>query len=78
MHEVDFFAPIIHAPQTAILATGRLRQEAVVEDGGFRAGWRMWANLAVDHRVADGAYAARFLAHLQSKLNRLPEEFRTK
>jgi pyruvate dehydrogenase E2 component (dihydrolipoamide acetyltransferase) len=71
MHEVDFFAPVINAPQTAILATGRVKQQPVVIDNAVGVGWRMWANLALDHRVADGAYAARFLAQLQDRLNRL-------
>jgi pyruvate dehydrogenase E2 component (dihydrolipoamide acetyltransferase) len=71
MEGVDFFAPIINAPQTAILATGRLRQEPIVSNGGVSVGWRMWVNLAVDHRVTDGRAAARFLEHLQIELGQL-------
>lgn len=71
MEGVDFFAPVINAPQTAILATGRLRQEPVVSNGGVSVGWRMWVNLAVDHRVTDGMAAARFLEHLQMELGHL-------
>jgi pyruvate dehydrogenase E2 component (dihydrolipoamide acetyltransferase) len=76
MREVDFFAPILNAPQTAILASGRIAQQPIVAGGGITIGWRMWANLAVDHRVADGAAAARFLAEVQSEIHRLPQEAR--
>lgn len=71
---VDFFAPVLNAPQTAILAIGRAAQHAVVVNGAVGIGWRMWANLAVDHRVTDGALAGRFLAQLQDWINRLPQE----
>jgi pyruvate dehydrogenase E2 component (dihydrolipoamide acetyltransferase) len=71
MEGVDFFAPLINAPQTAILATGRLKQEPVVRNGVVSVGWRMWVNLAVDHRVTDGMAAARFLEHLQIELGQL-------
>jgi pyruvate dehydrogenase E2 component (dihydrolipoamide acetyltransferase) len=70
-HGVDLFAPVIHFPQTAILATGRVTQEPVVRDGNVTAGWVMWANLAVDHRVSDGATAARFLEALELEFCRL-------
>ena len=59
MQGVDFFAPVINAPQTATLAMGKIRQEPVITDGVIGIGWRMWANLAVDHRVADGTAAAQ-------------------
>jgi pyruvate dehydrogenase E2 component (dihydrolipoamide acetyltransferase) len=67
MEGVDFFAPIVNWPQTAILATGRMTQEPIVRDGSVTIGWRMWANLAVDHRAADGASGAKFLAGLQHR-----------
>lgn len=71
MEGVDFFAPIINSPQTSILATGRMMQEPIVRDGSIGVGWRMWANLALDHRVTDGAMGARFLAKLQERTNQL-------
>jgi pyruvate dehydrogenase E2 component (dihydrolipoamide acetyltransferase) len=48
-----------------MLAVGRVTQEPVVRDGVVMAGWRAWTNLAVDHRVTDGATAARFLEALE-------------
>ena len=71
MYGADFFAPIIPAPETAILAIGRITQEPVVRDGVVVAAWTMWANLAADHRVTDGATAARFLNALERSFSEL-------
>jgi pyruvate/2-oxoglutarate dehydrogenase complex dihydrolipoamide acyltransferase (E2) component len=46
-----------------------MTQEPIARDGMVTVGWCMWANLALDHRAADGAIAARFLAKLQEKVN---------
>jgi pyruvate dehydrogenase E2 component (dihydrolipoamide acetyltransferase) len=73
MQKVDFFAPLINSPQTAILAAGKMDQVPVVIEGSLAVGWRMWVNLAVDHRVSDGMAAARFLEQLQIEVGRLPE-----
>lgn len=74
MEGVDFFTPLINAPQTAILATGRINQVPVVSNGSLAIGWRMWVNLAVDHRATDGMAAARFLEQLQIAVTKLPEK----
>ena len=47
-----------------ILAVGAARQVPVVQDGEVRPGWRMTATITIDHRVSDGAEAARFLQAL--------------
>lgn len=73
----DFFAPIVAWPQTAILAVGRMTQEPVVRNGSLGIGWQMWANIALDHRAADGALGARFLSKLQDNLNELSKDFQT-
>ena len=73
MQGVDYFAPIINSPQSAILAVGRISEEPVVIEGKVVPGWRMWANLALDHRVADGMLAARFLSQLQASFDGLPQ-----
>ena len=75
MTGADFFAPIVNWPQTAILATGRMTAEPVVRDGSIEIGWRMWANMALDHRAVDGAAGARFLAALQDRLEPTTEGF---
>jgi pyruvate dehydrogenase E2 component (dihydrolipoyllysine-residue acetyltransferase) len=73
MYPVDFFAPVINHPQVAILATGRVRQVAAVRGTQISPEWRMWANLAVDHRAADGATAAQFLRRLEEAIEALPD-----
>jgi pyruvate dehydrogenase E2 component (dihydrolipoamide acetyltransferase) len=68
MYPVDFFAPVINHPQSAILATGRVRQVAAVRGIEITPEWRMWANLAVDHRVTDGATGGQFLKKLEGSI----------
>jgi pyruvate dehydrogenase E2 component (dihydrolipoamide acetyltransferase) len=71
MYPVDFFAPLINHPQAAILATGRVRQVPAVQGAEVIPEWKMWANLAVDHRVADGATAAQFLQKFEQAIEAL-------
>jgi pyruvate dehydrogenase E2 component (dihydrolipoamide acetyltransferase) len=59
---VDAFTPIINLPEVAILGLGAIRREAVVaDDGRVVACHQMTLSLTFDHRVVDGAPAARFL-----------------
>ena len=71
MYPVDFFVPVINHPQSSMLATGRLRELAEIESSGQSTAWYMWVNLAVDHRVADGARAAEFLRDLEAAFESL-------
>ncbi len=71
-YPVDFFAPVVSGPQIAMLATGRLAERAVAIDGMLAVRHRIWANVALDHRGADGEAGGRFLAALQQRLNELP------
>ena len=64
MFGVENFAAIINPPEAAILAVGAARKVPVVDGDSIRAGWRMKATIAVDHRVSDGAEAARFMKSL--------------
>jgi pyruvate dehydrogenase E2 component (dihydrolipoamide acetyltransferase) len=64
MFGVENFAAIINPPEAAILAVGAARQVPVVDGESIRPGWRMKATIAVDHRVSDGAEAARFMKSL--------------
>ncbi len=59
---VDFFTPFVFHGQTAVLAVGRSTGEP---DPTRKA----WVSLAADHRVVDGAEAARFLATLQARIS---------
>jgi pyruvate dehydrogenase E2 component (dihydrolipoamide acetyltransferase) len=64
MFDVDNFSAIINPPEAAILAVGSARETPIVKDGQVRSGWRMKATISVDHRISDGAEAARFLQTL--------------
>jgi pyruvate dehydrogenase E2 component (dihydrolipoamide acetyltransferase) len=65
MYDVENFIAILNPPEAAILAVGSAREVPVVVEGGaIKAGWRMKATISVDHRVSDGAEAARFMQAL--------------
>jgi pyruvate dehydrogenase E2 component (dihydrolipoamide acetyltransferase) len=59
---IEAFTSIINFPETAVLGVGAIRKEAVVlESGELGAREQMTLSLTFDHRVVDGAPAARFL-----------------
>ncbi|WP_332813754.1 dihydrolipoyllysine-residue acetyltransferase [Ramlibacter sp.] len=59
-----YFTPIINAPEVAILGVCRSRTEPVWDGGQFQPRLMLPLSLSWDHRVVDGAAAARFNAHL--------------
>lgn len=65
MMGVDSFDAIINQPEAAILAVGRLRTVPERQGGEWLPKRVISVTLSVDHRVADGADGARFLADLQ-------------
>jgi pyruvate dehydrogenase E2 component (dihydrolipoamide acetyltransferase) len=65
---VDSFIAIINPPQCAILAVGRVALRAVADDVGIAVRSMMTATLSADHRVVDGAIAARFLADFKRRM----------
>ena len=69
MMGIDSFDAIINTPEAAILAVGRVRTVPEWRDGWWAPQRVISATLSVDHRVADGADGARFLADLQSVLS---------
>jgi pyruvate dehydrogenase E2 component (dihydrolipoamide acetyltransferase) len=68
MFPVDEFSAIINPPEGAILAVGAIVEKPVVVGGQLAVGKRMRVTLSCDHRVMDGAMAARFLADLKAAL----------
>lgn len=68
MFDVENFAAIINPPETAILAVASVKETPVIENGEVRAGLRMKLTLAADHRITDGAEAARFMQELKKIL----------
>lgn len=70
MYDVDHFVAIINPPEVGILAVGSAMQVPVVEDGELKVGTRMKATISIDHRVSDGAEAARFMQTLAGYLEK--------
>ena len=70
MFGIDEFAAVINPPEGAILAVGRVRDEAVVHGDSVVPGKRLAMTLSCDHRVVDGAVGAAFLAELRGLLAR--------
>jgi pyruvate dehydrogenase E2 component (dihydrolipoamide acetyltransferase) len=67
MFAVDSFTAIIVPPQVGILAVGAIANRVVATDGGHvSVRSMMQVTLSADHRVIDGAGAARFLNDLAS------------
>jgi pyruvate dehydrogenase E2 component (dihydrolipoamide acetyltransferase) len=58
---IDYFTPIINPPQVAILAVGRIRQAPAVHAGQLCIRHTVGLAITCDHRIVDGAPAARFL-----------------
>lgn len=56
-----FFTPIINWPDVAVLGVGRAKNQAIWTDGGFVPRMMLPLSISYDHRVIDGADAARFL-----------------
>ncbi len=66
---IDQFTAIINPPNAAILAVGAIRSEVVADDSGEIVVRPMaWMTLAADHRIVDGAVAAKFLTALKDAL----------
>jgi pyruvate dehydrogenase E2 component (dihydrolipoamide acetyltransferase) len=62
------FTPIINAPEVAILGVSKSAQKPVFERGGFVPRLMLPLSLSYDHRVIDGAEAARFVVFLAKML----------
>jgi pyruvate dehydrogenase E2 component (dihydrolipoamide acetyltransferase) len=62
------FTPIINYPEVAILGLARARLQPVVRDGQVVPRLLLPLSLSYDHRVIDGADAARFTRHLAEML----------
>ena len=56
-----FATPIINYPEAAILGTHKISKRPLVRDGKIEIRDVMYLSLSFDHRILDGAYAARFV-----------------
>jgi pyruvate dehydrogenase E2 component (dihydrolipoamide acetyltransferase) len=68
MFGVDNFVAIINPPQCAILAVGQVSPRVVPHGEGIAVRPMMTMSVSADHRVVDGAIAARFLQEVKQLL----------
>ena len=66
----SFFTPIINYPEVAILGVGRAEKKQVFMDGKFISRTMLPLSLSYDHRIIDGAEAARFNNELKENLGK--------
>ena len=64
----SFFTPIINFPEVAILGVGKSQKKQVFIDGKFQIRIMLPISLSYDHRIIDGAEAARFNNDLKENL----------
>ena len=67
---VDNFVAIINPPQCAILAVGQVAPRVIAHGEGIAVRPMMTMSLSADHRVVDGAMAARFLQEVKGQLEK--------
>ena len=65
---VEFFTPIINYPESAILGVGRIIEKPIVREGKIEIRKIVPLSLTYDHRIVDGAQAARFMMDLMERL----------
>ncbi|HDZ69316.1 MAG TPA: hypothetical protein ENH43_02735, partial [Phycisphaerales bacterium] len=65
---IESFIPIVVPGQCSILGIGQITDTCVPDNGGFTVRKLMNMTLSVDHKVANGAYAAQFLDYVKNLL----------
>jgi len=68
MYDVKMFLPIINPPEAAILAAGSIEEKPAIMNGQIVTRPTMTLTLAYDHRIIDGAPAARFLRKIKETI----------
>ena len=66
----SFFTPIINYPETAILGVGKSQKKQIFINGKFQTRIMLPISLSYDHRIIDGAEAARFNNDLKENLGK--------
>ena len=66
----SFFTPIINFPEVAILGVGKSQKKQIYIDGKFQTRIMLPISLSYDHRIIDGAEAARFNNDLKENLGK--------
>jgi len=67
-YDIDCFTPIINLPEAAIIGVGSIVKKPIVRDDMIGIAPIMKLSLSFDHRLVDGAPAAKFLQLLKKKL----------
>jgi len=68
MFNVSFFTAVLNPPQATLVAIGKSEEVPVYENGSLVIKPIAYINVIVDHRIVDGATAARFLNAIIDKL----------
>ena len=68
MFGITYFTPVLNVPESAILGVGAIIEKLMVKDGGFYPASVMNFSLTHDHRIVNGAPAARFLKEVSASL----------
>jgi len=66
----SFFTPIINYPEVAILGIGKSQKKQIFIDGKFQTRTMLPISLSYDHRIIDGAEAARFNNDLKENIGK--------
>jgi len=69
-----YFTPIVNTPEVAILGMGRSTIRPVVREGRIEQRTILPVGLSYDHRIIDGANAARFIVDLVRAFEQFPED----
>ena len=66
--DIDAFTPIINLPEVAILGIGRIKDKVAAQNGAIMIRKMVTLSLVFDHRLIDGAPAARFLQGIKAQI----------
>ncbi len=73
MFGIKYFTPVLNPPECAILGVGTLMEQPIIREGGIFVNHIMNFSLTHDHRIVNGAPAARFLNAIQDILSKTEE-----
>lgn len=74
MYDIEGFTPVINLPEAAILGVGKIISKPVVRENQIVIRHMMTLSLAFDHRLVDGAPAARFMQAIKNMIESPDEE----
>lgn len=69
-YEIDAFTPLINPPECAILGVGRIVSKPIGLNGQIVLREMLALSLSFDHRLVDGAPAAKFLQRVKQLIER--------